>query len=360
MTAGGGGDRLSVLQAALCDTAAGLGDGACRARWHPQLSPVGWHLRHCVFIEALWIRERVLGDDRLTAPLAESCLPEQAPKDGRAASLPPVAELVAWARATMAENGRLLASLPDHPLTRGGYLRAFLVAHIGQHLETVRLACAARHRRCAAPYRAARPLAAARTEPRWRRVPAGRCAIGADGGFAYDNERPSFRVRLAAFDIAAEPVTNAGWLAFMEDTGSPPPFGWRRDPAGAWYAVAADGPHDLDPRAPVAGIGRTEAAAYARWAGVRLPHEYEWERAARLGVLAREGSAWEWCASLFHPYSGFRWHPYREYSTPWFDGRHAALRGGSRYTEPENRRASFRNFHPPESRHIEAGLRLAR
>ena len=357
-----GEDRLAVLQAALCDIVSGLDDAACRARWHPALSPIGWHLRHCVFVEALWIRERVLGDDRLTAPLAASCLPERAPKDLRAEALPPRRALVGWARTVMAENRALLKTAPRCPLTANGYLRAFLAAHLAQHLETVRLALAAR-RLAGAAHRVARPLRPSRPAPRWRAVPAGGGVVGADGGgrrFVYDNEAPAFRVRSGAFGIAAAPVDNAAWLAFMEAEGAAAPFGWRRDPAGAWFGVGADGSFDLPPGAPVAGISHPEARAFARWAGARLPHEYEWELAARHGVLEGVGAVWEWCANAFHPYPGFRWRPYREYSTPWFGSRHAVLRGAGRYAERENRRASFRNFHPPESRHIAAGLRLAR
>ena len=356
-------DRLAALQTAFCAIVAGLDDAACRARWHPALSPVGWHLRHCVFVEALWIRERVLGDDRLTAPLAASCLPERAPKDLRAGALPPRRALVAWAREVMAENRALLAAAPRHPLTENGYLRAFLAAHVAQHLETVRLALAARRLAGAVRHRVARPLLPSRPAPRWRAVPAGEGVIGDDGppcGFAYDNEAPALRVRTGAFGIAAEPVDNAAWLAFMEAEGAAAPFGWRRDPAGAWFEVGADGPADLQPGAPVAGISHREARAFARWARARLPHEYEWERAARRGALEGVGAAWEWCANALHPYPGFRWRPYREYSAPWFDSRHAVLRGAGRDTERENRRVSFRNFYPPESRHIAAGLRLAR
>ncbi len=353
-------DRLKHLQAVLCGIVEGLDDTDCRARWHPELSPVGWHLRHCVFIEALWIRERVLGDDSLTAPLAAECLPEQAPKGARATALPERSELLAWARAVMAENRALLETAPEHPLLAGGYLRAFLIAHIGQHLETVRLALAARELSKASAYRVTRPLAARSTAPSWRLVAAGTGEVGAETGFVYDNETPCMRVRLPAFDIAEAPVDNASWLAFMEACGGAAPFGWRRDGAGRWFASTAEGPCDLDPRAPVAGVSHGEAAAFARWAGARLPHEYEWERAARLGVIADCGSAWEWCGNGFHPYPGFRAHPYREYSIPWFDGRYMTLRGGSVYSERENRRPSFRNFYEPGSRHVAAGLRLAR
>ena len=106
------------------------------------------------------------------------------------------------------------------------------------------------------------------------------------------------------------------------------------------------------------GLSRFEAAAFARWAGGALPHEYQWEVARRRGVLDGVGAAWEWCANAFHPYPGFRAYPYREYSAPWYDGRHFALRGGGRYTEPEIKRASFRNYYTADCRHIFAGVRL--
>ena len=353
--------RLERLQETLCALVGALDEDSCRARYHPALSPVGWHLRHCVFVEALWIRERMLGDDRLTAPLAASCLPEHAPKDARAAALPPRDELVAWARATMAENRALLAAAPRHRLARDGYLRAFLTAHIGQHLETVRLALTARRLAEDPVWRVREVLRPRPADTRWHRVPAGHAVVGAADGFAYDNERPPLRARLRAFAIAARPLDNATYLACMKARGGPaPPFGWRRDARGAWYGITGDGPADLDPAAPVTGIGWHDARACARWAEARLPHEYEWEHAARRGVLEGVGEAWEWCANRFHPYPGFRAHPYREYSTPWFDARHAVLRGGARDTAAENRRPSFRNFFAPESRHIGAGVRLAR
>jgi iron(II)-dependent oxidoreductase len=69
--------------------------------------------------------------------------------------------------------------------------------------------------------------------------------------------------------------------------------------------------------------------------------------------------AWEWCRNRFHPYPGFRAFPYDGYSLPWFDGYHYTLRGGSPYTLPWIRRASFRNFYAADKRHVFAGCRLA-
>lgn len=72
----------------------------------------------------------------------------------------------------------------------------------------------------------------------------------------------------------------------------------------------------------------------------------------------------------FHPdLSALGWHLghctyvecywlHEEYSTPWFDGRHRSLRGGSLHTQPRVKRPSFRNFYESGKRHIFVGLRL--
>lgn len=118
------------------------------------------------------------------------------------------------------------------------------------------------------------------------------------------------------------------------------------------------GTRDLAADDPVSGVNHHEASAFARWAGARLPHEYEWESAARRRLLERSGAVWEWCANVFHPYIGFAAFPYEGYSVPYFDGRHFTLRGGSRLTQAPIRRPTFRNYYTAEKRHICAGIRL--
>ena len=132
----------------------------------------------------------------------------------------------------------------------------------------------------------------------------------------------------------------------------------------------------IDPDLPVMHISRHEAEAFARWAGARLPTEPEWEVAARLAaggaghVDQRDfgpgpagpfiGDCWEWTASEFGAYPGFRAHPYPEYSEVFFGGGHAVLRGGSWATRPSNANLTFRNWDLPRRRQIFAGFRLAR
>ena len=136
------------------------------------------------------------------------------------------------------------------------------------------------------------------------------------------------------------------------------PDHWRRNPAGHWYGIGNRGPYALTGDDILHGISRFEAVAFATWAGGRLPHEHQWEVACRLQRLEQTGRAWEWCDNSFYPYAGFKPFPYEEYSTPWFDGQHYSLRGGSLHTRPAIKRPGFRNFYQPQMRHIFAGLRL--
>jgi formylglycine-generating enzyme required for sulfatase activity len=121
------------------------------------------------------------------------------------------------------------------------------------------------------------------------------------------------------------------------------------------------GPRQLDPREPVCHLSFYEAAAYAEWAGARLPTEFEWEAAAEAGALDATGEVWEWTRSSYDPYPGFR--PMAgavgEYNGKFMVGQ-IVLRGGSCVTPSGHARSSYRNFFPPATRWQFSGLRLAR
>jgi ergothioneine biosynthesis protein EgtB len=220
--------------------------------------------------------------------------------------------------------------------------------------------------------------------------------------FAFDNETPRHRVWLESFQLASRPVTNGEYLAFMQDGGYRRPEFWLSD---GWSCVQAErwerplywltataqgypqftlhGACALDLNAPVCHVSYYEAAAYAAWAGARLPSEFEWEHAAATSlaehrydaehlhprVRTHEGSkfhalfgeVWAWTHSAYAPYPGFR--PLSgaaaEYNGKFMINQ-MVLRGGSCATPPGHLRHTYRNFFPPAARWQFSGLRLAR
>jgi ergothioneine biosynthesis protein EgtB len=216
---------------------------------------------------------------------------------------------------------------------------------------------------------------------RWLDGPAGVVEIGHQGpGFTFDSETPRHRSFLEPYRITDRPVSNAEWLEFMADGGYRTPALWMSDGwaacqaeawdapmyweqrDGAWLALTPGGLRTVDGAAPVRHISWYEADAYARWAGLRLPTEEEWEASAGLtGFHGAEGHVWQWTGSAYRPYPGFR--PWAgavgEYNGKFMIGQ-MVLRGGSVATPPGHTRRSYRNFFPPDKRWQFSGLRLAK
>lgn len=236
---------------------------------------------------------------------------------------------------------------------------------------------------------------------RWIDCPGGLTEIGHDGsGFAFDNETPRHKVFLAPYRLPSRLVTCGEYRAFIEDGGyARPEFwlsdGWATVQAQGWQAplywikgekdwsiFTLNGVRPLCADEPVIHVSFYEAAAYAQWAGKRLPTESEWEAAAarhpvtgafldpahphpapapdRDGLVQLYGSVWQWTRSAYDPYPGFR--PLAgavaEYNGKFMCGQ-MVLRGGSCATPEGHIRPSYRNFFPPAARWQFSGIRLA-
>jgi gamma-glutamyl hercynylcysteine S-oxide synthase len=388
-------ERLAETRRRTLELLEPLDDEQLNRVYSPLLSPLAWDLGHIANFEELWL-VRTIGDrEPLRGDLGKLYDAIESPRRTRG-ELPILrdAELRAYLSEVRDRTLEVLddVSIPadaDDPLLRGGFVYEMLIAHEQQHNETMlqllMMVDGYRPLRLdAGP--AGEPAASG---PEMLRVEAGEYEIGAPpAGFAYDNERPRHTVELAAFEIDRTPVTNAAYLAYMEETGAEPPLYWQRDEQGAWRNSAIGRNQPIDLRHPVINVSWFEAEAFARWAGKRLPTEQEWEAAARgadarranldqlafgtaaagaypdgaadCGALQMLGDVWEWTSSDFLGYPGFSAFPYPEYSEVFFGDEYKVLRGGSWATRRETIRPTFRNWDLPQRRQIFSGIRCAR
>lgn len=237
----------------------------------------------------------------------------------------------------------------------------------------------------------------------WIAYPGGIVQVGHDGaGYAWDNEYPRHDALVHPYRLADRLVTNGEWLAFMADGGYRTASlwladgwafvnreGWRsplywEEHASAWHMMTLDGLIPVEQDAPVCHVSYYEADAFARWAGWRLPTEFEWEAAVQdlpvegntlgsgalrpIAVRGRGhgqpmqmfGDAWEWTQSAYLPYPGYR--PPEgaigEYNGKFMVSQHV-LRGASCATPDGHSRSTYRNFFYPHQRWQFSGVRLA-
>jgi len=374
--------QLKQNQSLLLENVRRFSPSSYKEQFHPDLSPPGWHLGHCIYTECYWIREKILNDINPGDQFKELYIPELSPKSTRSEELPNFPELCEWAEQIQSENRTILIEKVDHtdqnPLLKDNFLLHFLIQHYAQHFETTMYIFAQAMIKQAGEYEAKQKLETKPLSRVAKTIPAHKSSIGAKSNHCpYDNEHPAFEHAADEFNIAERPVSNAEYLGFIEDGGYDRPelwstVGWQwcsnnniecpefwmRDSNQCLFTVDESGPYSLSADDPVHGVSYYEANAFAHWANARIPHEYEWETAKRSNALEADGAVWEWCSNYFHPYDGFKAFPYDGYSIPFFDNQHIVLRGACRYSLPAIKRLSFRNYYQADKRHMIAGIRL--
>ncbi len=205
----------------------------------------------------------------------------------------------------------------------------------------------------------------------------------------------------------------AGWTWRARHGIQHPAFWARRGGRWYWRGLFAEVPL---PSATPVYVSHAEASAYARWKGRRLPTEAEFHRAAfgtpegderrspwgdtppdptrarfwsdadaldragavllpsfepapvgtfpagasAWGIHDLVGNGWEWTASVFAGFAGFRPSPaYPGYSADFFDGQHYVMKGASPATATPFLRRSWRNWFQPHYPYPYVGFRLA-
>lgn len=389
---------------------AGLAPEDAALQSMPDASPSKWHLAHTT-----WFFEQfVLGRDPGYNPYDarwnylfnsyyQSVGPMHARPQRGLLSRPTLAEVLDYRAQIDARMEALLADAEDDAeddaQTRS--LVTLGLHHEQQHQEL--LLTDIKHLFSLNPlepaFRPAKPRDTCAVVPlRYLQGAQGIAEIGhAGAAFAFDCETPRHRVLLQPHALANRPVNNGEFRDFVRDGGYRQPALWMSE---GWNTVqqrqwahplywsddlesefTLGGRVSLDAAAPVCHISFFEADAYARWAGARLPTEAEWESAVATqevqghfaddgalhplppqvgpGILQAYGDVWEWTASPYVNYPGYR--PVAgalgEYNGKFMCGQYV-LRGGSCVTPPGHVRATYRNFFTPADRWQFTGLRL--
>jgi ergothioneine biosynthesis protein EgtB len=377
-------ERIPLIRKASVRLAEGLSAEDCALQSMPDASPVKWHLAHTTWFFETFVLARQDPAYRAFHPAYRylfnsyyNAVGEQYPRPQRGMMSRPSLEEVRRYRAhTDRRLEDLLAgrTLPDDVLN----LVELGLHHEQQHQELI--LTDVKHLLSLNPlepaYGARAPHPAPTSGPlAWRACAGGTLECGHDGaGFAFDNELPRHREVLVPFELASRSATNGEFLAFVEDGGYQrpelwladgwntvlaqrwdAPLYWRRR-EGGWHEFTLNGTVALEATRPVTHLSHFEADAFARWAGARLPTEFEWEQAAQ-----DPGEVWEWTSSSYAPYPGYRPAPgaVGEYNGKFMSNQYV-LRGSSCATPPGHARRTYRNFFPSAARWQFSGVRLAR
>jgi ergothioneine biosynthesis protein EgtB len=395
----------------LCQT---LEPEDCVVQTMPEVSPTKWHLAHTSWFFETFILKEALADYRQVDPQYAYLFNSYYNAAGKMHCRPKRGLISRPTLRETLEYRHQIDGLMDAIFQKPAILEKFAprvvlgLNHEQQHQEL--MLTDIKHVFSENPLRPAFRESAAREfaavpPARWQTFPAGVYQLGYEGGeFHFDNEGPRHRQFVEAFQLAPRLVTNRDYLEFIEDGGYRRPefwlsLGWftineqrweaplyweKRD--GSWLVFTLAGMRALDQSEPVCHVSYFEADAFARWAGARLPTEFEWEaaaanlpyagnfvenesfhprpvdeKAASWPLAQMFGDLWEWTSSSYSPYPGYS--PTSgalgEYNGKFMCNQYV-LRGGSCATSQSHIRKTYRNFFPPNARWQFMGIRLAK
>lgn len=387
----------------------------------PEASPVKWHQAHTTwFFETFVLRPFLKGykpfrdDFRWLFNSYYESLGEEIPEKKLRASFsrPSLSEVLAYRAYVDEAIGRILTGSASEEASRRIVMG---LNHEQQHQELALTDI--KHAFFTNPLHPAYSVSSGGPEKdlptqelSWHRSDGGLVEIGSSPDsmnpldFCFDNEVPRHKVYLKPFQVANRLVTCREYSEFIEDGGySRPelwlsegwdavaqlgwkaPLYWERDPRNetGWRVFTLHGWETLQMLldTPVCHVSFFEADAYARWRGFRLPSEAEWETVAAgarpqgnlldtgilhpaklrgLGIEQLFGDCWEWTASPYIGYPGYKPLPgaLGEYNGKFMSSQ-MILRGGSCVTPASHLRATYRNFFQPATRWQFSGIRLA-
>lgn len=388
----------------------------CCIQTLPEVSPTKWHLAHTSWFFETLILKRAISSYSDFHPQFQylfnsyyNSLGEQFPRPQRGLlSRPTLEEIKNYREHVDQAMMDFLQNGEDSKINQFASLIEIGLHHEQQHQELLLtdIKNVLAFNPLNPAYKSSEEIVVKKGEPlKWKSFPGGVHSIGANGDqFAYDNEFPRHQATLISFELSNRLVTNVEYLKFIEDEGYQRPELWLSDgwiavnekkwvaplywekKDGEWFVKTLSGLRKLNEHEPVSHVSYYEAQAYAHWACARLPTESEWEVAAadekeegnflergfyhplalngkqnKGGISQMFGDVWEWTASPYAPYPGYR--PPKEALGEYnekFMCNQMVLRGGSCATPQSHIRPTYRNFFHPDARWQFSGIRLAK
>ena len=318
----------------------------------------------------------------------DGMLPQDQPSDW-----PSVDEVMQYNNRVRDEVDQVFDDVPSH-------IRHMAIEHRWMHVETTAYIL----HRLSPGCKVAPPLLFPPESPppvhQMIEIPAGTATLGRDSQatFGWDNEFEQDETSVPAFSMSKYMVTNGQYLEFVKDGAASPSLWIRR--GEMWRLRTMFGECVLPLDWPVY-VSQREAQAYATWAGLSLPTEAQFHRAAYgtwigkegeypwgseppramhgnfgftrwdplpvtanpagdsdFGVAQLLGNGWEWTSTVFSPFEGFTPYPtYPGYSARFFDQDHYVVKGAGPQTATCFLRRSFRNWFRPSYPYAHTGFR---